>query len=1172
MSMIFLSLVFLIFSMLAMKYKTKRKIIVFLESTLLVLFGVVTLIYVSSNYFTGEGVNHTVLSAVRLGLGSAGFQEYTALILLSLLALAFIFAGAFFYYKHLTKVEIQSPDKIKALIHNVFFILAFSIHPFFKDVLHLYDDINLEQSNDFYQYYVEPTIKSSGNDKNLVYIYLESFEKTYLDNELFPRLAPNLNKLILEKGIEFTNIHQVSGADYTIAGMTSTQCGIPLFAPYHGNSMSGIDKFYPKAKCIGDILKDSGYYLSFMQGSSTHFSGIDKFYQTHGFDRIQGREELMPHLQDSTYTNGWGLYDDTLLDLVFEEFIELSEKQDKFALFTITLDTHHPDGHLSNSCKDELYGDGNNRILNTFKCSDALVAKFIQKIQQSKYADNTVVVIGSDHLAMRNTASDMMPSGNNRRNLFVIFDGEVSDYESIDRNGTSFDVAPTLLSKLDINANLGLGRNLFESDSLFDHFQNFNQKLASWRDEVLSFWKFAKLTDVVRIDFSSSKMMIGNQSISFPVLIKIDKATKQIHPFFQEGVPEKLYEQFLRLDSEDYFLWVDKCIYQNYLFSKAISEDSQYCMVQGVYGKTLDIQVLKNIEAYRIKDFASLESSFVSLNKLRDKINEIKNIGTIYHSTLEDGIIFNKEGYPNFLYNVKGMSNPESWGRWSDANLYEYVEFEFKENLPQHFELELEIGGYGPNAGQDARVIIGENEQKIRLVHSSSSKYVLQFEDIKNAKVIKIIPPLPTSPASLRQSADERKLGISFISLKVANRNNDDISGVDYKLADKLIAHAGGAIDGVMYTNTLEALNESYKKGFRIFELDLIQTSDGHFVASHDWNTWREQSGFNGVLPPNLIEFKKYKILGKYTSLDMDDINRWFDYHKDAILVTDKVNAPKVFSTRFIDNKRLIMELFTWDAVEEALDNNIQAMPTWGIVEQIKGDKTKYLLEKNIKHVAASRNILSDRYFELHEMKKSGIKVYAFHVNHKKGYDEAYMLCHEFDYFYGMYADNWDFRRVFNNSKCNESVALKPLIGYPSTLEDGIVFNKEGYPEFLSNVKGISNLEGWGRWSDANIYEHVEFEFNEDLPQHFELELEMGAFGPNVGQYARVLIGDKEQELKLIQSNPEKYVLQFDDVKNTRIIKIIPPLPTSPASLQRSGDERKLGISFTGLRINTGKH
>ncbi|MFW8567199.1 glycerophosphodiester phosphodiesterase family protein, partial [Orrella sp. 11846] len=116
----------------------------------------------------------------------------------------------------------------------------------------------------------------------------------------------------------------------------------------------------------------------------------------------------------------------------------------------------------------------------------------------------------------------------------------------------------------------------------------------------------------------------------------------------------------------------------------------------------------------------------------------------------------------------------------------------------------------------------------------------------------------------------------------------------------RFIAHAGGELDGHRYTNSLEALDHSYRNGYRLFELDFIKTSDNHFVTSHDWILWRTQTGYEDSIPPTLAEFKKQKILGKYTGISMHDLNLWFVEHPDAILVSDKINEPKKFTAQFI--------------------------------------------------------------------------------------------------------------------------------------------------------------------------------------------------------------------------------------------------------------------------------
>jgi glycerophosphoryl diester phosphodiesterase len=61
-----------------------------------------------------------------------------------------------------------------------------------------------------------------------------------------------------------------------------------------------------------------------------------------------------------------------------------------------------------------------------------------------------------------------------------------------------------------------------------------------------------------------------------------------------------------------------------------------------------------------------------------------------------------------------------------------------------------------------------------------------------------------------------------------------------------IIAHAGGKIDGFIYTNSLEALNSSYKKGCLLFELDIQETSDGKLIAVHDWEEFKKITNYQG--------------------------------------------------------------------------------------------------------------------------------------------------------------------------------------------------------------------------------------------------------------------------------------------------------------------------------------
>lgn len=52
------------------------------------------------------------------------------------------------------------------------------------------------------------------------------------------------------------------------------------------------------------------------------------------------------------------------------------------------------------------------------------------------------------------------------------------------------------------------------------------------------------------------------------------------------------------------------------------------------------------------------------------------------------------------------------------------------------------------------------------------------------------------------------------------------------------ITHAGGLLDGAAYTNSLEALDQNFRSGRRIFEVDLALTADGAIVLAHDWEAY----------------------------------------------------------------------------------------------------------------------------------------------------------------------------------------------------------------------------------------------------------------------------------------------------------------------------------------------
>lgn len=107
------------------------------------------------------------------------------------------------------------------------------------------------------------------------------------------------------------------------------------------------------------------------------------------------------------------------------------------------------------------------------------------------------------------------------------------------------------------------------------------------------------------------------------------------------------------------------------------------------------------------------------------------------------------------------------------------------------------------------------------------------------------------------------------------------------------IIHAGGEIDGVLGSNSLEALNASYEKGYRVIEMDFVLSSDGQPVCLHDWS--RYYSTQLSDTPVTEAEFANVWIFGRYTSMTLDRLAEWMAEHDDVYIVTDvKENNVRV--------------------------------------------------------------------------------------------------------------------------------------------------------------------------------------------------------------------------------------------------------------------------------------
>ena len=107
------------------------------------------------------------------------------------------------------------------------------------------------------------------------------------------------------------------------------------------------------------------------------------------------------------------------------------------------------------------------------------------------------------------------------------------------------------------------------------------------------------------------------------------------------------------------------------------------------------------------------------------------------------------------------------------------------------------------------------------------------------------------------------------------------------QLSDGLIAHAGGGLYkdengeqiSQIYTNSREAMENSYSNGHKVFEIDFLLTTDGKLAAVHDWQRVDGQKSSE--------EWKGMMIEDMYKALFIEDVYEFMLEYPDTFLVTD---------------------------------------------------------------------------------------------------------------------------------------------------------------------------------------------------------------------------------------------------------------------------------------------
>lgn len=306
----------------------------------------------------------------------------------------------------------------------------------------------------------------------------------------FGELIPNLTNIALQN-INFSptnaigGITQVEGSGYTIAGIVSYMCGVPLNMPINGNSFNRA-QFLEQATCVSDILDSLDYNQVLIQGSDAEFSGIKYFFNTHkvAVQDLNYYTDKGVELDDNN-SWAWGLTDSITLQNA-REWLDNVDKTKPFALYISTIDTHHPVGNTDKFKCSDLAPN----YIGAIECGDRLISNFVESL--GDLHKNTTIIILGDHLSHK---LDFFPP-NSKRGVYNAFIGakfnDSAKLLSKNRLVSHFDIATLILDSIGIKAlAFGLGRNPLYTDTLLESYglDKFNTLIMQDSKLYENLWK-----------------------------------------------------------------------------------------------------------------------------------------------------------------------------------------------------------------------------------------------------------------------------------------------------------------------------------------------------------------------------------------------------------------------------------------------------------------------------------------------------------------------------------------------------------------------------------------------------------------------------------------------------------------------------------------------------------
>lgn len=144
---------------------------------------------------------------------------------------------------------------------------------------------------------------------------------------------------------------------------------------------------------------------------------------------------------------------------------------------------------------------------------------------------------------------------------------------------------------------------------------------------------------------------------------------------------------------------------------------------------------------------------------------------------------------------------------------------------------------------------------------------------------------------------------------------------------------------------------------------------------------------------------------------------------------------------------------------------------------------------------------------------------------------------------------------------------------YAATPEEGIVFERPGWPDFVRNGFGFSYREGGGRWTDATVLASPRIWMSRQFSGPLCIELVLRPSPAELGHRLEVAFGSNVRQLELSNREFYTYRISFENAQpaDTLQFRFDGPVPLANDTRPTGEMPRRQGVQLSTLKILPGR-